>query len=103
MDAIMQIAEVAVKWKKHRDTLYKFITYGKGEAGIKEYQQGLSKIQEVIKAVMVAHNTQNEVAALLIICEEVTMSGMEQLKFVVAAYELAEGNDFTNIETEIAK
>jgi len=94
---LVKSIDVMLKWKRHRDTVRSLYLYDK-ENGEKKYRDVIRSRQKIIHSIMRAEGLSIIEAVTKVIEEALKNRGMEQMRWLSAAYELAQGNDFAAAE-----
>ena len=85
-------AQVAIKWKECRDSVYKLKTIFDKENGPAKYKEDMAFLQNVIKA-LAAKENKSIIVTTIDMCKGKDDTSVIYL--LAAAYELTNNNDFT--------
>lgn len=91
MTDILQVAEIVIKWRKARTTVYRLFTVGDTE-GEAKFKERMKLLQGYIKACMVKHSLEL-IPAITHLGNE--CDGMLAVQIIAAGYDLTEGKDYT--------
>ena len=92
MMGIMEMAEVVVKWKHYRTSVYRFYTVPDKVEGEAKFRERMKLLQLYIKACMEKHSLEM-IPAITHLGNET--EGMLTLQILAAGYDLTEGIDYT--------
>ena len=93
MADILQAAELVIKWRKARNTVYRLFTVGDTE-GEAKFKERMKLLQGYIKACMVKHGLE-VIPATTHLGNECGSDGMLAVQVLAAGYDLTEGKDYT--------
>jgi hypothetical protein len=97
MDLLANI-QLALQWKKARDSVYKLYTLLNKETGDAEYKERMKELQEIIKAYAVSKKMDNTVAFIELAAE--VGDARFAIQILAAGYELSLNNDYTITKTD---